>query len=292
MPERHDGSYRLLFSHPRMVEDLLRGFLRVEAGEDLVSGSLERRSEVRISDRLVRREQDLVWMLRGPRGKPRLYLLLEFQSEADPQMSLRISIYEGLLRQDLTRSREVRGSEVPPVLAVVIYNGERRWTERSRTQYRLIDVQRDPLPADPDNLVAQLFELERSRPADALVQPVEKLAALLAGSKMADLRRSFNTFLRESLLPGRFPEARIPAMLDLEEVRPMLRQRVMEWTREWEQNGVRKGEAMLLIRQLEFKFGPLQPGNLARIDAADSEQLLQWGERVLAARSVEEVFGN
>src|SRR5215203_3016598 len=101
MPERHDGSYRLLFSHPRMVQDLLRGFLRVEVGEDLVSSSLERRSEVRISDRLVRREQDLVWMLRGPRGKPRLYLLLEFQSEADPQMSLRISIYEGLLRQDL-----------------------------------------------------------------------------------------------------------------------------------------------------------------------------------------------
>jgi hypothetical protein len=292
MPERHDGSYRLLFSHPRMVEDLLRGFLGAEVGEDLVSSSLERRSEVRISDRLVRREQDLVWLLRGPRGKPRLYLLLEFQSEADPRMSLRISIYEGLLRQDLARSREIRGSQGPPVLAVVIYNGERRWTERSRTPYRLIDVQRDPLPADPDNLVARLFELERSRTADALVQPVEKLAALLAGSKMADLRRSFNTFLRESLLPGRFPEARIPAMLDLEEVRPMLRQRVMEWTREWEQNGVRKGEAILLIRLLEFKFGPLQSGNLARIDSADSEQLLQWGERVLAARSVEEVFGS
>jgi Domain of unknown function (DUF4351) len=88
-------------------------------------------------------------------------------------------------------------------------------------------------------------------------------------------------------------------MLDLEEVRPMLRERVMEWTREWEQNGIRKGreegrregEATLLIRQLEFKFGPLRPGDLARIDAADSERLLQWGERVLAARSMEEVFG-
>jgi hypothetical protein len=288
MPERHDGSYRLLFSHPRMVEDLLRGFLRVETGEDLIPGSLERRSEVYVSDRLVRREQDLVWRLRGPQGEPRLYLLIEFQSRVDPQMSLRISVYDSLLRQDLARSREVPVQADVSVMAVVLYNGRRRWTERSGVAYRLIDVQRDPLPADPDNLVARLFELERSRTAEALVEPVERLAALLAGSQMADLRRSFNTFLRESLLPGRFPEARIPAMLDLEEVRPMLRQRVMEWTREWEQ----RGEAKLLIRQLEFKFGPLRPGDLARIDAADSERLLQWGERVLAARSVEEVFGN
>ena len=211
-------------------------------------------------------------------------------------MSLRISVYDSLLRQDLARSREVRGSRIPPILAVVIYNGERRWTKRSDVAYRLIDVQRDPLPADPDNLVARLFELERSRTAEALVGPVERLAALLAGSKMADLRRSFNTFLRESLLPGRFPEARIPAMLDLEEVRPMLRQRVMEWTREWEQKGReegrREGEAKLLVRQLVFKFGPLRPGDLALIDAADSERLLHWAERVLAARSVEEVFEN
>ena len=75
----------------------------------------------------------------------------------------------------------------------------------------------------------------------------------------------------------------------------MLRETVMEWTREWEQNGVRKGrregEARLLIRQLELKFGPLQPGDRASIEAADSEQLLAWGERVLTARSLDEVFG-
>lgn len=293
MPERHDGGYRLLFSHPRMVEDLLRGFLGHEA-----LGLLERRSEVYVSDRLVRREQDLVWRLRRPHGEPILYLLLEFQSEVDPQMALRISVYEGLLRQDLARSREIPQSVNPPsIVAVVVYNGRERWTERptSRDSYRLIDVQRDPLPADPDNLVTLLFELERSLTPEALNRPVERLARLLAGPEIANLRRAFNSFLRESLLPGRFPEARIPAMFELEEMRPMLRETVMEWTREWEQNGVRKGrregEARLLIRQLELKFGPLQPEDQARIGAADSERLLAWGERVLTARSLDEVFG-
>lgn len=293
MPERHDGGYRLLFSHPRMVEDLLRGFLRLEgAAPDL----FERRSEVYVSDRLERREQDLVWRLRRPRGEPSQYLLLEFQSEPDPQMALRISVYQGLLRQNLARSREVPPSADPSIVAVVVYNGREPWTERSasRDSYRLVDVQRDPLPADPDNLVALLFQLERSRTPEALNRPVEQLAGFLAGGEMADLRRAFNSFLRESLLPGRFPEARIPAMLELEEVRPMLRETVLEWTREWEQNGVQKGRregvANALVRQLKLKFGSLRPEDQARIEAADAEQLLAWIERVLTARSIDEVF--
>jgi hypothetical protein len=41
---------------------------------------------------------------------------------------------------------------------------------------------------------------------------------------------------------------------------------------------------------LELKFGPLSSGHRARIDAADAETLLIWGERVLTAQTVAEVF--
>jgi hypothetical protein len=152
--------------------------------------------------------------------------------------------------------------------------------------------------------VAVLCELERSPTAEALTGPMEKLARLLAGPEEADLRRAFLAFLRYSLLPARFPEARIPAMLDLEEVRPMLRDTVMGWTREWKREGKkegleegkregrREGEVRLLVRQLELKFGPLSPRDRERIDAADSDRLLEWGERILTARSLNEVFGD
>ena len=249
MPERHDGSYRLLFSYPRMVEDLLRGFLPVEVPE---GSSLERRAEIQVSDRLHRREQDLVWCLRGPGREPILNLMLEFQSEVDPDMDLRISIYKGLLSQDLRRSQKTR--DLPPVEAAVLYNGRPRWNQRAPSSFRLIDLRRHPLPADPDNLVALLCQLERSKTPEALTQPVERLARLLAGPEMASLRRAFVTFLRESLLPGRFPETRISAIIELEEVRPMLRETVMKWTREWERRGQelgrREGEVRLLLRQL------------------------------------------
>jgi hypothetical protein len=275
-----------------MVEDLLRGFLP----EARPPGILERRSEIYFSEGLERRELDLVWRIRGRRDKPALYLLLEFQSRVDRQMPLRFSVYSGLVCQDLLKSGEVsRRGKLPPVLAVVLYNGWRRWTEQEGG-YQLIDVRRHPLPADEDNLVALLCELERSRTVEALTRTIERLAQCLAPPEMADLRRAFLALLRESLLPGRFPEAKIPAMLDLEEVRPMLRDTVIGWTRQWKQEGKkegrREGEVRLLVRQLELKFGPLSVGGRERIDAADSDRLLEWGELILTARSLDEVFGD
>ena len=37
-------------------------------------------------------------------------------------------------------------------------------------------------------------------------------------------------------------------------------------------------------------FGPLSEGNRAKVRAADADTLLRWGERILTAATVEEVF--
>ena len=68
----------------------------------------------------------------------------------------------------------------------------------------------------------------------------------------------------------------------------MLRETVKGWTEDW----LRQGEGQMLARQLERKFGPLSARTRRRIDRADAETLLTWGERVLTARSLAEVFGD
>lgn len=294
MPERHDNGYQLLFSHPRMVEDLLRGFVWPGGvPEDLDPLWLERGSEVRVSAWLDRREQDMVWRVGRRRGETDFYLLLEFQSEVDPQMGVRISVYRGLLHQDLVRSREIsRWDGSPLFMPVVLYNGIREWLRDVRVSgsgnlYLLIDVLRHPLPEDPGNLVSLLCELERSQIPEELSRPIRRLAALLAGPDLVDLKRAFCTFLRDSLLPGRFPEAKIPELLELEEVRPMLRETVLKWTREWE----RQGRQDFLVGLLESRFGPLRDRDRERVEGADSERLLDWGKRILTAGSLDEVFG-
>jgi hypothetical protein len=49
-------------------------------------------------------------------------------------------------------------------------------------------------------------------------------------------------------------------------------------------------EAELLLRMIERRFGPLSAADRARIQRADAGALLIWGDRLLSARSLAEVF--
>jgi flagellar biosynthesis/type III secretory pathway protein FliH len=104
------------------------------------------------------------------------------------------------------------------------------------------------------------------------------------------------------LLPGRLPEVALPEVADLLEIKTMLAESVVEWTQEWKQQGLdegrkegrkeglREGESLLLARQLVKRFGPLDEQTLARLAVAGREQLELWGERILDARQLSEVF--
>ena len=48
----------------------------------------------------------------------------------------------------------------------------------------------------------------------------------------------------------------------------------------------------MLLRLLNQRFGPIDKPIRARVLAADAEQLLVWGDRVLFAESLAAVFGD
>jgi len=47
------------------------------------------------------------------------------------------------------------------------------------------------------------------------------------------------------------------------------------------QQGRQEGECLFLVRLLKYRFGAIPSGYMDQIQAADPEQLLIWGERVL-----------
>ena len=57
------------------------------------------------------------------------------------------------------------------------------------------------------------------------------------------------------------------------------------------QEGELKGEAKLLVRLLTRRFGELSAAVHKQIADADSDTLERWGDLVLDARSLEDVFG-
>ena len=133
VPMEHDASYKLLFSHARMVEDLLRGFVHESWVRDVDWSTLERVSDSQISDDLRSRRDDLVWRVRWGPDWLYLYLLLEFQSTVDTYMAVRVLVYVGLLYQALIRAGQLPPSgKLPPVVPIVLYNGRGRWTAPRR----------------------------------------------------------------------------------------------------------------------------------------------------------------
>ncbi|HEX3526338.1 MAG TPA: hypothetical protein VH988_04660 [Thermoanaerobaculia bacterium] len=81
----------------------------------------------------------------------------------------------------------------------------------------------------------------------------------------------------------------------------MLLETVEEWNREIREEGREKGlkegreegrreVLQLFLRQLEIKFGELDEHTRARASAADSQRLMEWGERLLSAERLADVF--
>lgn len=322
MPD-HDGGYRLLFSHPRMIEDLLRGFVRQPWVDALDFATLERVNPAHVSDDLKHREEDVVWRLRSRDGQwTCVYLLFEVQSTVDRFMAVRVLAYVALLYQDLIRRGELaHGGKLPPVVPLVLYNGRRRWWAaqevsrliaelpggldalRPRLPYLLLDEGALPVAelARTSNVAAALFRLERSEGPEEVREIVAALLDTLPERGGRELRRAFATWMARVLLPGRLPGITVPELDDLREVKAMLADGI-DWTKKWKQEGRRRGlqvglrqgrqqgEARLLLRLLRGRFGPLAPEVRARVEAADAETLLAWGERLLTAESLEKVF--
>jgi hypothetical protein len=315
----HDSGYKLLFSHPRMIVELLRGFLRESWVQTLDFSTLERVGGSFVSEDLRERHSDMIWRVRwsGPRtGWFYVYLLVEFQSTPDPFMAVRILGYVALLLADLVRTgAATTASKLPAVLPLVLYNGKRPWNvpldlaslfqpappgaERLLPQltYLLIDESR--LSAEelevPDNRVASLFRLETCAPHD-LPRLTAELANLLPPGEEGDLRRDFTAWLLQ-LLHRLLPGGTIPETADLEDV-PMLEETLLDWwngarNEGWvkgREEGQVKGKQQMLLRLLEKRFGTLPRKTLRKVGAllADHE-LDALFDRALAAGSLREL---
>lgn len=126
---RHDQYYKAMFPHPRMVEDLVRGFVAelLEDGEEWVArldfSTLElptERTDSTLRVRFREAADGSEWL--------RVLLILEFQPRVDWSMPLRVQGY-GLRLYESRRQggRPRRADGVPSVLKVAVYDGSVAW---------------------------------------------------------------------------------------------------------------------------------------------------------------------
>ncbi len=297
-PPGSDPIYKRLYAFARMVEDLLRSlFTDAELGADY--NTLEKLPTEYVGDALQQRRGDTAWRLRtrGAGGWLHVLVMLEFQSNSDSAMALRVLEYTALLYGELLRGGVVPG-ELPPVLPVVLYNGDAPW--RPATEMRELIAAPPPVlaPYQPSQrhvvldqrraraedfklrgLTWEVAQLEQSRSAADLARVARRLAALLGGAGQGELRRTFAHWLwaLSRGLDDSDPARQSREDLDLEEMAVSLEDRVREWRKPYIQQGreegIRMGREQGISQVMEHERQLLRHLAAVRFDSATADRL-------------------
>jgi hypothetical protein len=310
MANTHDTGYKLLFSTPELVRDLILGFVPDDWLHGLDYSTLERVPGSYVTEDFSNRADDIVWRVKVGGEWVYLYLLIEFQSSVDKYMALRMMVYGGLLYQDLIKRGEVLADgRLPPVLPIVLYNGSQRWSAvtdvfelippvpglveqfKPRLKYLLIDENAwtDSELASLKNLVAAVFRIEHPASPEAIGGLLSLLDEWLA--ERPDLRRMFALWIRATLMRKAEYRIVLPRIDDLQELNVMLAERLEVWAHAYKAEGKAEGEALALHKLLKKRFGAVPPEVLAKIAGASLDQIDAWLDQVLDARSLNDIFG-
>ena len=321
-----DPIYKRLYAFPDMVADLLRSLFPTNALDAVDLRSLSRLPAEYVGDDFRRRHGDAVWRVRlRAAGGGWLYVLvlLEFQSSNDRTMALRVLEYTAMLYRELVRGGAARlVARLPPVLPVVLYNGEQRWNA-ARDVADLIDPaglvlapyqpsqrhavldERHLAADDPQlgRLTRAVLLLERSRSAQDLARVAGLLVEWLDSPGRTELKRVFAAWLwtlwRRLERGGDKTPAAPPTELNLEDVKVTLEERVSRWPEQGIQQGMEQGlrqgldrQRALLRRLVEARFGAR---TAERVFASlrqeeDDDRLAELGEAIVRCETAEELL--
>jgi hypothetical protein len=158
-------------------------------------------------------------------------------------------------------------------------------------------ISEDDLKLRADNLSGRLFRLEQAASPESLAEEVTALGKMLGGEKYRTLRRAFAAFIDRVIVERLATHGKITEASDILEMEgTMLEQTVSGWTEDWMRQGELKGKLEgkqnILLRLLAKRFGQDILGGQVRdrVKAASPEQLDLLVERILEAKTVEELF--
>ncbi|MBF0158407.1 MAG: Rpn family recombination-promoting nuclease/putative transposase [Magnetococcales bacterium] len=304
-----------------MLEDLVRQFVNEPWVDDPDFSRMEPVKTKYHVPGMPKRESDVVWKipLRSG-GAIYLLLLLEFESQVERWMIVRGVSYSCLLwLQLLHEGRIPAGGLLPPVFSAVLYNGDNPWLMPVRL-HDLIGLPDDsPLwPFQPDGQFFLIDEgrynkedLDRRDSLSALVfkieqcQDPEQLSALVSEvmawfdryPELAGLRSVLVVLFQNAIVAmtgEKVAEAKVS--LDLLEVKSMLQTNMERWRENWQKEKQmewkKEGESSVLLRQLHRRFTTLPSWVEPKVLNASLDLLREWTDRILDARSLEEIFGD
>jgi hypothetical protein len=315
----HDALFKRVFSNLENAEGLMRVALPTEIANRVDWSSLSLESGSVVDETLKSVHADLIFSVQLDAKPALIYLLLEHQSTSHRFMALRMLLYVGRVWERWLDDHP-GASLLPPIVPLVVHHDRKRWSAATVLS-ELVDVDAAAWPALAalvPNLRFLVDDLSHAEDADLTARSRTAFAELgLRMLQRARLSRDFlvemtswrGAFRRVSAAPNGV--AALAALLEYalrvtevpaEDLRRFAHQlgptgdeafmtgaqQLIETGR---LAGQAEGRAELLINQLTTKFGAVPEGTMRRIRTASIEELDRFGERVLSAQSLDQVFG-
>ena len=245
----HDPLFKLLFSHPYLVEELLRGFFSSRPWckglkyETLQSMRASFVAELKARSKLIQRHADSVWRVETERGSVWLIIALEFQSSVDLDMAVRMHVYRALLLQQAVREQKNKkqGRRYPAIIPIVIYNGLKPWTAAlgvrdliesqdpmfpaqwyAQQEYYLFDLSQQGAAAQKlkGNVMAGLVGLEGTDSLGVTRELVAEIKSSCENTGNEDLMKDFLKWFVKDYMVRRNPQfsKEIKGVIDMEVV--------------------------------------------------------------------------
>ena len=315
VPTPHDRFFRESFGRPEIARDFLRHYLPPEVLGQVDLDTLSVSKDTYVSKELRAAYSDLVCSAGYRGGELRVYLLFEHKSRPEFRTVLQLLRYVVAEGERYFKERP-KARRLPPVYSLVLYHGRKKWREPSTFHDLVEPLTPELAPYVPQFRYALHDVSERSdeEVRGAVLtrltllamrhvfseEPVARLRELLELVKQVAERRTalevLETLLRYYVQgTGRVSEEEARTLLGAvsqgeDIMQTFIDKYIEEGHREGHRQGHREGRTLVLLRQIELKFGPPDEATRRRIEKADAEDLLRWSERILFADDLEGVF--
>ena len=315
----HDKSYKQIFSHAELVQQLVEGFAPPELVELIDFSTLTIVSGNYITPNLDERHDDVVWKVSIGDTYLYLYLLLEFQSTPDLKMPVRILQYVAALYDALIKSKAIDPKQLPPIFPIVIYNGDTRWKiatnintiihcppilkpYQPNLSYYLLDEGAYPTEAlnDINNIVSSIFNIENAKNDQQARVAIQRLAATVnALPNKTRIDRVISHWVIRYL--KHFRAEIIIDHIELMEDTSMLATNVEKWFESAEQRGEQRGRqegegtgmVKMFLNMLAMRFPNFDvQAYKEKISSAAEDQLNRYSAKLFTAKTPEEVFAD
>ena len=259
---------------------------------------------------------DMLWTCRLHDGSVVL-IVIEFQSEVDHTMPLRLFQYTGSAWLEWVRSKRLgRGDRVPLVVPVLVYSGRHPWTPPTKLEdilpaagpvwlatqprygYLLLEERRGGTAGLPDgNLVTELVAVTRARERAAVIRAVSSLRDRMGEDEGSPLDRAVAEWVKVVLSDlDAGLAAELAAATTTREVLEVIKP-TGKWAVRWYEDGVDDGiergierERALVRRLAVRRFGSGIADRVVPVLSrlTDAERIAAVAEAVLDCDTADE----